>query len=562
MAEQNPSNTSSRESHVSDTGEMMRSRNVRRKDNPNKAILGNIKFYVNSEDKKAEMFTKLEKAKSVLRGKLSHVTNAEILHEALDLYLRTYHDDHSDHTDFQQYLYCSRDRTNEEIFLTTQSAIRNMSAGIHQHSQICRKNIDVKDIRRSGHAGKVTFMCEDKHTFKCDTSPHIEGGKYYVNLRMMHAVFGSGLRFTQYERACNSANIGVCPESFFGNVHDIYCDVTSDVTSSCIRDAINDEVAHTILQCDEEMEEFKGINILSDARHGWRKNAAQSDVIALGSATHKVVGAVTVTRDDDPVSQRHELIGAKQIYNHFEEEGVNVNIHGHDRNSSINKYLDTEQPTVTNANDTWHATKGIAKVLKAVSSGPKKMHAVTWHSELSDKAGSIKTHCYYAMKNCGKSSQKLKQLLENIVEHYKNNHENCFENSRCRTDDNYIPSKTILKDSDAERILLNAIRGLQIYKNAGDYIYCMDTHYVESFNNASLTYHDKRIAFGHKEYQRRTNMAILDWNHNVDREYTSISYFEDARHPRKHAGHKNLSPKSFSFLDTIWEHVIENYYHT
>ena len=35
-------------------------------------------------------------------------------------------------------------------------------------------------------------------------------------------------------------------------------------------------------------------------------------------------------------------------------------------------------------------------------------------------------------------------------------------------------------------------------------------------------------------------MAVLDWNENVDRDYTSISNYEDVRRPRCRSGHKNL----------------------
>ena len=110
-------------------------------------------------------------------------------------------------------------------------------------------------------------------------------------------------------------------------------------------------------------DEYKGISIITDARHDWRRNAAQSDIVAIGMKSHKVVGMATVRRDDDHVSQRHELIRAKQIYEQFNSKGVNVDGHGHDRNAStcINIYICQEQPLVSNANDTWHAAKRIAK---------------------------------------------------------------------------------------------------------------------------------------------------------------------------------------------------------
>ena len=122
------------------------------------------------------------------------------------------------------------------------------------------------------------------------------------------------------------------------------------------------------------------------------------------------------------------------------------------------------------------------------------------------------------MKKCEGSCEKLRSILDNIIPHYKDQHDNCLPESRCRTEEGYKLSKVVIQDEAAENILKKAIQGLQIYKNAKDYVYCLDTHYVESFNNMALVYHDKRIVFGYPEYQRRTDMAIIDWNNNVDQE--------------------------------------------
>ena len=73
------------------------------------------------------------------------------------------------------------------------------------------------------------------------------------------------------------------------------------------------------------------------------------------------------------MSQRHEMVGVRKLYDHFDASSVSVNIHGHDRNASVNKYLATEQQTVVNANDTWHATKGISRDVKKITTGTKKM---------------------------------------------------------------------------------------------------------------------------------------------------------------------------------------------
>ena len=104
----------------------------------------------------------------------------------------------------------------------------------------------------------------------------------------------------------------------------------------------------------------------------------------------------------------------------------------------------------------------------------------------------------------------------------------------------------ILKDSSAVSLLQRAIQNPQIYKSPNDYVHCMDTHYVESFNNACLIFHDKRISFGTTEYVRRTHMAVLDWNENVDRDFTSISQIEDPKNPRRILGKKALVTKTFN----------------
>ena len=195
-----------------------------------------------------------------------------------------------------------------------------------------------------------------------------------------------------------------------------------------------------------------------------------------------------------------------------------------------------------------------------MTQGPKKNHGKTWHNELSDKAGSIRTHAYWAMKNCGGSPNKLIDMLENIVCHYKGSHENCHSTSRCKADPAYEPTKFMLSDPVAEKLLFQAIRSLPIYKKPHDYIHCQNTHYVESYNNATLIYHDKRIVFGTKEYKRRSDMSVIEWNDNVDRDYSSITYRQSAIANRRMQGQKNLKPKTTEFFRRIWESVLCSYY--
>ena len=80
--------------------------------------------------------------------------------------------------------------------------------------------------------------------------------------------------------------------------------------------------------------------------------------------------------------------------------------------------------------------------MKSIAVGAKWDMGVKWHPQISDKSelcqiehiytgcirqwdtiytagASTKRHAYWAMANCGGSGQRLRELLINIVEHYK-----------------------------------------------------------------------------------------------------------------------------------------------
>ena len=75
-----------------------------------------------------------------------------------------------------------------------------------------------------------------------------------------------------------------------------------------------------------------------------------------------------------------------------------------------------------------------------------------------------------------------------------------------------------------------------------------------------MIYHDKRITFGEKEYKRRTNLSIRDWNENVDRECTSVVLFEEVKNPRRRVEHKSLKPKTYEFVNKIRNNVLSPCY--
>ena len=84
----------------------------------------------------------------------------------------------------------------------------------------------------------------------------------------------------------------------------------------------------------------------------------------------------------------------------------------------------------------------------------------------------------------------------------------------------------------------------------------MSTHYVESFNNVALIYLDKRIHFRNTMYLMRINLAILDWNENVDRPVSSIRYYAQPGMNMQRQGKRVLKPKTFAFVEEVWQEFV------
>ena len=105
----------------------------------------------------------------------------------------------------------------------------------------------------------------------------------------------------------------------------------------------------------------------------------------------------------------------------MEQTDVKVNGQSHDQNMSINKFVHENGDTI-NQNDSWHGIKAVKLAMKKVSAGPKYLQDKTWSDELEDKVESVATHFHWAIRNCHQNPLELKELLLNVVEHYKNNH--------------------------------------------------------------------------------------------------------------------------------------------
>lgn len=563
-----------RRKYASDDPEKQKVRNEKRKAKQN-LQRGRIEYYYKDDADKITLQNKMDKIKLFMgEGSFNKVSSFELLHRVMDYFILCCLPEEENQPvalpqeDPSSYQYINEEQAKDEnMFVCTEFSIQQLVHLIQHHSQMCSSPLKLSFSNMLHHVSQANLACavEQPHHLKWVSSPHTKNGKFVANLRMAHGFLSSGMLPNQYQKFTQAANIGVLGEKYIGGLQKNYSKVVEAETTASVQDALLEEIASTAMTVETDEEVFDGIGIVTDARHCWRKNAKFSDVVCMGEKTHKVLKVETISRMEDPCSQRHELAGVRKIYDYFDKEDCPVKLHAHDRNNSITKFVKEQRSPTENALDTWHMTKNIAKISKKITTGRKELLGKTWHPELSDKAASIKTHVYWCMKNCKGNYTKLRKSILNLVKHYQGNHLNCFETSRCRGSDAnlspYEPSKCEITAKEAENILINFLKKLPVYKKAKEYRYCADTHYVESFNNCLLQYHDKRIVFGRDTYSLRINLSILDWNENVNRVSTSKREIEDAMNPRRKSAITVKKAKTFNFKDKIYRSWIKNIYH-
>ena len=442
--------------------------------------------------------------------------------------------------------------TKEQLFVCASSSVDNLVKCTHLHStKVCDQPLETNAVTLSGHVGVFRLQCVKDHIISWHSSPYL-GDKYLVNSRMAHGYFISGILPNQYERIMTATGIGILGNAYLSTFFESYSECVKALAKESIRDALLEEIV--------TYEDMDGINILTDAHHATRKISKYTDVICLGANSHKVLHYETVTRGDDPCAQRHESLGTQRIYDHLQSQengSVHIRVHCHDQNASVNKWIRDSRPDTESTNDTWHAAKNVSKEVRSVCARLLHLEGKTWHPQLSDKAASVKTHFYCCMKNCEQDPLKLKSMILNIIEHYKNNHVDCHPSSCCKTDVNYEPSKTIISDSNAELLLRKVLERTLIYKSPGDFVHCMDTYLVKCFNNINsmLQYHDKWLGshFGEKLYKFQTDLSVLDWNDHVNsRRVTSTKHQLDQRNPRRQSVIRRLEDKKYCFWGTVW----------
>ena len=297
------------------------------------------------------------------------VNNALLMETLLDLYLNQADPREIVPTPSQNDQHVARGMASQNLIVTCRSSLNQLTRIAHGHSRYCSSPFFIKKETQKIHASIAKLGCRrlgrTQHSFFWKSSPQLPNGNYLVNDKMFYGYMFSGMCPSHYNRFADGAGLGVASQRSQRKFLDMYAPHIEDVYNDDSETALLEEIAlYDIAEEPEnDGEEWHGIDIQTDARHGWRKNVKDTSVVCIGDRSHKVLRHEYITKEDDHVTQRHEKIGTERIYDYFDQNEVPIRIHTHDHNMSINKMVKVQhkEDGVLNQNDKWHALKNLKR---------------------------------------------------------------------------------------------------------------------------------------------------------------------------------------------------------
>nr|XP_058955494.1 uncharacterized protein LOC131782778 isoform X3 [Pocillopora verrucosa]XP_058972476.1 uncharacterized protein LOC131798834 isoform X1 [Pocillopora verrucosa]XP_058973360.1 uncharacterized protein LOC131799682 isoform X1 [Pocillopora verrucosa] len=273
-------------------------------------------------------------------------------------------------------------------------------------------------------------------------------------------------------------------------------------------------------------------------------------MLNLWYVQHKVLAVVNWSRANETSAVSCEVPMTKELLTYLSEtQGFHVAEVAYDFVLQLKTWILSKG--MLNSFDSWHGAKSVTKAMKEVASGAQRDEGSKWFFELLDKVKSTRTLVYFCMKNSPPNEEEFQGTLLNVVDHYQGNHVRCHAESRCKQN-GYVMSKKLLTKPEVVAACREAIMGTSIYRHASDYMRCRETYWIESLHSVMLIYAAKRIHYGDDTYNMCMELAILDWNENVNREASSLQMYQHTRHPNRLAETRVLTSKTFNFRETIW----------
>jgi hypothetical protein len=201
-------------------------------------------YFTGGLDVKNSILKRFDKVRDAMQPNSSHkILSTEVLDMLLDFYFR-----HSmpNQQWTNTYVPVSKDNTNQQLFVTSQTSIQKILDLASHHSQVCNNKLTIKSVTMRGHVAITKMRCErgyTAHQYNWSSSPYLPDGQFLANARIFHGFSCSGMLPIHYKRLSEGANMGVISDEKRKRYFDIYYDCVEKLGEQSQLDALMIEIA-------------------------------------------------------------------------------------------------------------------------------------------------------------------------------------------------------------------------------------------------------------------------------------------------------------------------------
>jgi len=369
---------------------------------------------------------------------------------------------------------------------------------------ICGNRMMVTDTTHQGTSVRISFTCPDAHDFIWRSQPLVNK-MALGNLLLAAAIMFSGNTYSRIQQLASFMQLGFPNEKTYRSVIGKYiCPVVNEAWLA-ERRVIIDSL------------QGKSLVISGDGRcdsPGFCAKYGTYTVMELDSKQIVDFAVVHVTEAGNSV--RMEKLGLERCLLSLKDDGLTVTTLATDRHVQITSYMYKEQPQIEHQYDVWHMAKWLSKKLSAVGKKAKCVSVAKWSK-------SICNHLWWSAATCDGNPDILIEKFTSIIHHVCNVHvfpgnyvTECSHPPLEETEER--KTKWLKVDSEPLREIKKIVLNKRFLKDVQKLTLFCHTGDLESYHSLITKYCPKRQHFGMEGMICRTQLAALDYSHNVDRQ--------------------------------------------
>ena len=366
---------------------------------------------------------------------------------------------------------------------------------------------------RDMHVAVLTWQNgEEVSTWK--SSPYLQNTENYVlNYRLAIGMLTSGMSIQTYERYSKATNFGLVKPSF---IEEKCMPGVSAAVGKAVQDSTDGAINEVRVSKPggTEIETHVESSVVSDRRH--------TTVLALDTDSHKILGSVIITKNDDVTTKSAEsnmrdddIIGSQRLLRSLMEKGIMMKVNSTGSNNNSEKTATGKGTHSADEHMIWKAIREDMKNFSSVTSGLQKDMGRTWHPELANKEDSLRKQLYRSLRWANGDSNQLRRGLCAIPRHYQGSHDLCHVTSPCRQVASYNNAAERITDIKALQMLTVYIQHMNLYRYP-----TMILEHVRSATQRQPPKVSLRSFCGDgmmtsiPAYNLRTGLFVLWWNEN------------------------------------------------